>query len=111
MGRAPAAKNFTDGAHGAEPEEFIMLRKLSLVAVAAVSLGAAALAPTSASAVGGWHGGWHGGGWHGGWGGPRFFVGGPGYYYGPSYGYGGCYVRRLVPTPWGPRWRLVNRCY
>jgi hypothetical protein len=109
--RAPAAKNFTDGAHGAEPEEFIMLRKLSLVAVAAISLGAAALAPTSASAFGGWHGGWHGGGWHGGWGGPRFFVGGPGYYYGPSYGYGGCYVRRLVPTPWGPRWRLINRCY
>jgi hypothetical protein len=80
-----------------------MLRKLSLVAVAAASLGLAALAPTSASAFGG-HG-WHGGGWHGG---PRFFVGGPGYY---GYGYGGCYVRRLVPTPWGPRWRLVNRCY
>jgi len=80
-----------------------MLRKLSLVAVAAASLGVAALAPTSASAWGG-HG-WHGGGW----GGPRFFVGGPAYYgYG---GYGGCYVRRLVPTPWGPRWRLINRCY
>ncbi len=68
-----------------------MLRKLSLVAVAAASLGVAALAPTSASAWGG-HG-WHGG-WHGGWGGPRFFVGGPAYYGG--YGYGGCYVRRLV---------------
>ena len=61
-----------------------MLRKLSLVAVAAASLGAAALAPTSASAWGG-HG-WHHGGWHGGWGGPRFFVGGPAYGYG--YGYG-----------------------
>lgn len=84
-----------------------MLRKLSLVAVAAASLGAAALAPTSASAWGGWHGGWH----HG-WGGPRVIVGGPAYY-GGGYGYGGggCYVRRLVPTPWGPRWRLVNRCY
>ena len=81
-----------------------MLRKLSLVAVAAASLAVAALAPTSASAWGG-HG-WHGGG--GGWGGPRFFVGDPAYY---GYGYGGCYVRRLVPTPWGPRWRLVNRCY
>ena len=80
-----------------------MLRKLSLVAVAAASLGVAALAPTSASAWGGWHGGSHRG-W--GWGGPRFFVGGPGYY-----GYGGCYVRQLVPTPWGPRWRLVSRCY
>ena len=79
-----------------------MLRKLSLVAVAAASLGAAALAPTAASAWGG-HGGWHHG-W--GWGGPRFVVAGPAYY-----GYGGCYVRQLVPTPWGPRWRLVNRCY
>ena len=79
-----------------------MFRKLSLVAVAAASLAVAALAPTSASAWGG-HG-WHG--WHGwGWGGPRFFVGGP------AYGYGGCFVRQLVPTPWGPRWRLVNRCY
>ena len=80
-----------------------MLRKLSLVAVAAASLGAAALAPTSASA---WGGGWHHGGWHHhyGWGGPRVFIGGPAYY-------GGGYARRLVPTPWGPRWRLVNRCY
>ena len=83
-----------------------MLRKLSLVAAAAASLGAAALTPTSASAWGGWHGGWH----HG-WVGPRFFAGGPAYYgYGYD-GYRGCYVRRLVPTPWGPRWRLVNRCY
>jgi len=83
-------------------EETTMLRKLSLVAVAAASLGVAALAPTSASAWGGhgWHGGW---GWHG----PRVLIGGPAY----SYGYGGCYVRRLVPTPWGPRWRLVNHCY
>ncbi|WFU14015.1 sulfur globule protein precursor [Bradyrhizobium sp. CB3481] len=84
-----------------------MFRKFSLVAAAAVALGAAALAPTSASAFHGWHhGGWHGG-WHHhhGWGwGPRVLVGGPAYY-------GGCYVRRLVPTPWGPRWRLVNRCY
>jgi hypothetical protein len=79
-----------------------MLRKLLLAAVAVASLGVAALAPTSASA---WGGGWHGG-WHRVWGGPRFFVGGPGYY-----GYGGCYVRQLVPTPWGPRFRLVNRCY
>ena len=90
-----------------------MLRKLSLIAAATVALGAAALAPTAASAHwhGGWHGGgWHGGGWHGGWHrpfyGPRF-VGGPAY----GYGYGGCYVRRVVPTPWGPRWRLINRCY
>lgn len=94
--------SFTDGAGGVEPEETTMLRKLSLVAVAAASLGAAALAPSSASAWGG-HGGWHRG-W--GWGGPGFYIGAP-----VNYGYGGCYVRRLVPTPWGPRWRLVNRCY
>ena len=84
-----------------------MLRKLSLVAVAAASLGAAALAPTSASAWGG-AGTMAAGiiGW--GWGGPRVVIGGPAYYGG---GYGGCYARRLVRTPWGPRWRLVNRCY
>jgi hypothetical protein len=100
----------------AELQEMIMFRKLSLAAAAAVSLGVAALAPTSASAFGGWHGGWHGGYhpgfhsgfYHRGWGyGPRFYVGGPAY----GAGYGGCYVRRVVPTPWGPRWRLVNRCY
>ncbi len=81
-----------------------MLRKLSLVAVAAASLGAAALAPAPASAHGWHHGGWH----HYGWGGPRVYIGGPAYYGG---GFGGCYVRRLVPTPFGLRWRLVNRCY
>ena len=32
-----------------------MFRKLALVAIAAASLGVAALAPTSASAWGGWH--------------------------------------------------------
>ena len=82
-----------------------MLRKLSLVAVAAASPGAAAQAPTSATAHG-----WHPAGWHHhhGWGGPRVFIGGPAYYAG---GFGGCYVRRLVPTPFGLRWRLVNRCY
>ena len=87
-----------------------MFRKLTLAVVAAASLGAAALAPSSASAWDGGHGGWHGGGWHRswGWGGPRVVIGGPAYY---GYGYGGCYARRLVPTPWGPRWRLVNRCY
>jgi hypothetical protein len=74
-----------------------MFRKLSLAAVAAIALGTAALAPTSASAWwhggGGWHHGWHGGGW---WGGPRFYYG--------AYGYG---CRRWVPTPWGPRLRWV----
>jgi len=78
-----------------------MFRKLSLAAVAAIALGTAALAPTSASAWGhggwhgGWHHGWHGGGW--GWGGPRFYYG----------GYGGYGCRRWVETPWGPRPRWV----
>jgi hypothetical protein len=108
--RAVTGGDFTNGAHRAPNiEETTMLRKFSLVAIAAASLGVAALAPTSASAWGGWHGGWHGGGWHHGWGfgGPRFVVGGPAYYAGGD----GCYVRRLVGTPWGLRWRLVNRCY
>ena len=91
------------------PMEITTLRKFSLAAVAAVSLGAAALAPTQASAWGGYPG-WHGGWYRHGWWAPHVYVGG---YYRPpvSYGYGGCYVRQLVPTPWGPRWRLVNRCY
>ena len=104
-----------------------MFRKLSLTLAAIAVIGGGALvSATDASARGGhgggrggghgFHGGggfrgggFHGGGFRGGWhrGGPRFFVGGPAYYG----GYGGCYVRRLVPTPWGPRWRLINRCY
>jgi hypothetical protein len=81
-----------------------MLRKLLLVAAAAASLGAAAMAPTSASAHGWRHHHHH---HHHGFG-PRVIIGGPAYYAG---GYGGCYVRRLVPTPFGLRWRLVNRCF
>ena len=27
-----------------------------------------------------------------------------------SFGYGLCYQRELLATPWGPRWRLVNHC-
>jgi hypothetical protein len=77
--------------------ETTMFRKLGLVAVAA-ALSGAALAPTPAAA---WYGGYHHGWW-----GPRVYFGAP-----VSYGYGNCYVRELVRTPWGPRWRLVNRCY
>ncbi len=75
-----------------------MFRELRLVAVAAVALGGAALAPTPAAA---WYGGYHHSWW-----GPRFYFGAP-----VSYGYGNCYVRELLQTPWGPRWRLVNRCF
>jgi len=70
-----------------------MFRKLSLAGVAAIALGTAALAPTSASAW--WHDGWHHR-WHGwGWG-LRSYYG--------AYD-DGC--RRWVPTPWGPRPRWV----
>jgi|HubBroStandDraft_6_1064221.scaffolds.fasta_scaffold4078162_1 hypothetical protein len=74
-----------------------MLRKTILAISAAAALGAAALAPTSASAWG-YHPYWHGG-----WYGPRVVFGGP--------AYGGCMVREWVPTPGGPVLSWVNRCY
>ncbi len=75
-----------------------MLRKSIFALATCVTLGAAALAPTTASAH------WIGGGWHAGWvHGPVISV------YGP--GYGGCMVRTWVPTPFGPQLRWVNRCY
>jgi hypothetical protein len=74
-----------------------MLRKTMFALAACVTLGATALAPSTASAH------W-GGGWHGGWHGPIVRV-----YAGP--GYGGCMVRRWVYTPYGPALRWVNRCY
>ncbi len=80
-----------------------MFRKLTIALTAAAALGAAALAPTAASAGGG---GWHGHhGWHGGHG---FRIG----FYGPRYVSGpDCYVvKRLVETPYGPRWRRVTVC-
>lgn len=77
-----------------------MMRKFLLAAAAGAALGATALIPTTASAFGGhWHGGWHRG-WHG------FYA--P-VYVGPAYG--GCVVRRWVPTAYGPRLRWVNICY
>jgi len=77
-----------------------MLRKTILTLIASATIGAAALAPTSASAWGGYPY-WHGGYWHHG---PYFGV-----YAGPVYG--GCTVRRWVYTPYGPMLRWVNRCY
>jgi hypothetical protein len=81
--------------------EVVMIRKTVLALVAPIALGAAALAPTSASAWGGWG---HGSGWghHWGYGGPR--VG----FYG---GFGGCNLDRWVPTPYGPVLQRVNVCY
>jgi hypothetical protein len=75
-----------------------MMRKTFLALATCVTLGAAALAPTAASAH--WNGGWHGS-W-----GYRPFVR---VYAGP--GYPGCMVRRWVYTPYGPALRWVNRCY
>ena len=81
-----------------------MKKTLTVLAAGAALAVATVAAPQHAEA----RGGWHGGGWHGG---PGYRWGGPRFYAPVSYGYGGCYVRRLVPTPWGPRWRLINRCY
>jgi len=67
-----------------------MLRRLALALLAAVSLGAMALAPTAASA-GPWRG-W--GGYHHHWG-HGFGIGFIGA------GYDGCYVTRSVLTPFG----------
>lgn len=77
-----------------------MFRKLTLALFAAASLGAAALAPTAASASPYWlpHHHHHGLGL-------KFIVGG-------GYGYGGdgCYQARRVWTPYGPRFHVVNVC-
>ncbi len=86
-----------------------MFRKTILALAATAALGAAALAPTSASAGGGF--GWHHGGWghHWGW--------GHGYGYRVSlynpyiYDAGGCYiVKKVVDTDFGPRVRRVTVC-
>jgi hypothetical protein len=77
-----------------------MLRKTILAVAATAALGAAALAPTSASA-------WYNNGWHGGWGwGYHPYVR---VYAAPVYG-GGCMVRRWVYTPYGQVLRWVNVC-
>jgi hypothetical protein len=78
-----------------------MLRKITLGLVAAASLSAMALSPTTASASP----------WGGGWGhhhhhhfGPRFGIGFVGYRD------DGCYVLRRVLTPYGYRLRTINVC-
>lgn len=77
-----------------------MFRKVILALVAAASLGAMALSPTAASAkplI--WNPHPHHHHWH-----PGFGLGLV------SAGYVGCYQKRLVPTPFGYRWRTVNVC-
>jgi hypothetical protein len=76
-----------------------MIRKLAIALGATIVLGAAALAPTTASAWGHGHHGHNG------------FYGGFGFY-GPTYiASPSCYrVKRLVETPFGLRWRRVTVC-
>jgi hypothetical protein len=79
-----------------------MFRKLTLAIAATAALGAAAFAPTAASAH------WHGG--HGHWFGHGF---GHGFgIYAPVYvGAPDCYItKRLVETPYGLRERRVEVC-
>lgn len=89
-----------------------MFRSLAFAGLAAAALGLTGLAPTSAEAKGfkhhhHHHGHFHGHGHrHGHWGGGHIAFGAPVYVVGSD-----CYVNRLVPTPWGLRWRTVNRCY
>ncbi len=75
-----------------------MFHKIILAVAASAALGAAALAPTAASAH------WHGG--HGHWFGHGFGI------YAPVYvGGSDCYfTKRLVETPYGLRWRRVEVC-
>jgi hypothetical protein len=78
-----------------------MFRKATLVAAicAAISFGAAASTPVRAADLGGSYTGYRGVCGH------RLYNGVP-----VSFGYGLCYQRVLLQTPWGPRWRLVNQC-
>jgi hypothetical protein len=84
-----------------------MLRKTILAGATGLAVGAAALAPTSASAWWGGHPGWHPGyhGWHHG----GFYRPAVRVYAGPVYG-SGCLARRVVWTPYGPVLRLINVC-
>jgi len=80
-----------------------MLRRIILAFAASAALGAAALAPTTASALGAHPIAGH-------WRGHAVFRPGIRVYAGPVV-YGGCLVRRWVYTPYGPALRWVNVCY
>jgi hypothetical protein len=79
-----------------------MLRKVTLGLIAAASLGAAALAPSAASA-----GGFHHGHWGHGWG-PGYGLGFGGVYINTAVN--NCYHQRMVETRRGLRLRTVNVC-
>jgi hypothetical protein len=97
MGNTKTQARATQSMHGASPKgRTTMLRKVTLALVAAASLSAMALAPTTASAGG--------------------FIWHPHHHWGHGFGLGigfvdgGCYQNRLVPTPFGYRLRTVNVC-
>lgn len=83
-----------------------MFRKSLLALSALAVIGAAALAPTAASAGGKHHFHFK----HHGWG-----HGYNSYGYYPSYGYAsygyGCWVKKWIDTPFGPRLKRVYVCY
>src|SRR5579871_1417685 len=78
-------------------EELLMFHKRRLAALVVIALGLFVSRPALAADLGA------GGPYHGAC--PHVFNGLP-----VSFGYGLCYQRVLVQTPWGPRWRLVNQC-
>jgi hypothetical protein len=75
-----------------------MFRKTLLALSALAVIGAAALAPTGASAKGGWH---HHHGFD--WGHGASYIG--------YADYGACWVKRWVDTPFGPRLKRFYVCY
>ena len=79
-----------------------MFRKVLLALAALAAIGATALTiiATPAAADGWRHHRNHFGGWR-----PAVR------FYGPSFAYDSCYVRRVIHTPFGPRVRVVNVCY
>jgi hypothetical protein len=82
-----------------------MFRKTLIALSALTVIAAAALAPTAASAGGGNGGGKHHHGLSFG-----HSYGGPVYAY-SDYGYGSCWAKRWVDTPFGPRLKRFFVCY
>lgn len=83
-------------------KEFEMIRTLTLAALAVATLGMASLVPTTADA------GFKGKHFHHQHFGHKHFYGGPVYYTG---GYHGCWAKRWIDTPYGPRLKKVYVCY
>jgi len=83
-----------------------MFHKTLLTFTALAALGAAAL-PLTASPAAAWHRHHHGHRGHFWWGVPFPAP----LYFAPAYDDRGCYVRRVVATPYGPRVRWVYVCY